>query len=173
MADYKKIPADSIVRPFLPVNYYDVIEYSFPAEYEITADDIQIAFWSDMPKWVNRLFKLRNWLVKPFGLKSGTSKMEKLKECITTGSDYDMMSVPAKSDKETVIALNDKHLKAYISIYMDKGDEKRTIAKSITLVKFHSWLGYMYFYAIMPFHWLVVKQMLKYTVDKLVKRERG
>ena len=63
------IPPDSLVNKYLPAKYSDSCECEIISDKEITADDIQISLWTDMPDWVNHLFKLRNLLVKPFGLK--------------------------------------------------------------------------------------------------------
>lgn len=172
MQDYNKIPTDSLVHHYLPVNYYDVIGYTFLGENDITPDEIQKSFWTSMPKWVDNLFKLRNWLVKPFGLKTDKGEVQKTRECIENGGSEGMMSVPAKSERETVISLNDKHLIAYLSIYIEKHESNKTTVKSITLVKFHSWLGYVYFYTILPFHYIVVKQILKYTVNKIIESKK-
>ena len=162
------IPSDSMTREFLPVDYSDSYEGEFTSTETITPDDLQIQFWTYMPKWMENLFKLRHILVKPFGLKAGegndTSKFE---ECIRSGGSHEVMSVAAKSENETVLRLNDKHLCAYLSVHIRKKEGDTKIVNVSTLVNFHYWLGYVYFYSIYPFHHIVVRQLIKHTLKRI------
>lgn len=160
---------DSLVSGFQPADYVDV----YVCEIEdkgITADDIMEVFWTDMPRWVTALFKIRNFLVRFVGLKGGGKDMQILKDCIRQGTSYGMISVPAKSPEETVLCLDDKHLKAYISVLMKDVGENRKEVYFSTLVHFHRRLGYVYFYAIYPFHHLVVRSTIKSTLKKLLSQ---
>ena len=123
---------------------------------KISPDDLMTAFWTTMPGWVNTLFKLRNALVRPFGLQTDNGDAKQLEKAIRSGRDYRMMSVVGKTDNETVISLDDKHLKAYLSVYA----EAHEIHLS-TLVRYHNRLGFFYFNLIHPFHTLVVKSMFR------------
>ncbi|MFV0417301.1 MAG: DUF2867 domain-containing protein [Dysgonomonas sp.] len=164
------IPQNSLVNKDLAVDYSDVYFCTVLGGLNITPDDIQVAFWTDSPKWVDNLFKLRNWIVKPFGLQQGEGKnAQKFEECIRTGGKLSFVSVPDKSPNETILCLTDKHLTAYLSVYIeDMEDDKRTIYLA-TLVNFHNMLGYIYFYTIYPFHHIVVKKILERTIKKLLK----
>lgn len=164
-----KISDEQLIIKYLPVDYSDVYVCEFTNNKNITPDDIQVSFWTDMPKWLNNLFKLRNIMVKPFGLKNNEERnLQQFEECIRNGNDYSFASVPDKSPDETVLSLTDKHLTAYISVYIkDLEDNKRTVYIT-TLVNFHNKLGYMYFYTIYPFHHLVVRNMLGHTIKKLL-----
>jgi hypothetical protein len=130
----------------------------------ITADDIQVAFWTVKPKWLKNLYCIRNTLVKPFGLKGDENKnAEEIERCIREGTSSGLMSVSDKSENETVLYLSDKHLSAHLSVYIEnEGNEQ--IVNAITLVQFHNWLGYTYFYVICPFHHIVVRKMLKHAI---------
>ena len=130
---------------------------------KISPDDLMVAFWTTMPPWLSLLFKLRNILVRPFGLQTGEADAERLEKAIRNGEKHGLMSVVGKTEDETVISLDDKHLKAYISVYIEAQD----ISLS-TLVQYHNTLGVVYFNLIRPFHKIVVKSMLRQ-----VMRERG
>lgn len=161
---------NSLVNKYLPIDYSDAYVCTVSGGENITPDDLQVAFWTDVPKWVDNLFELRNWIVKPFGLQHGEEKnIRKFEECIRTGGKFGFVSISDKSPKETIVCLTDKHLTAYLSVYIEdlEGNE-RTIYTS-TLVKFHNKLGYIYFYTIYPFHHIVVKKMLERTIKKLLK----
>ncbi len=164
------IPSRALISNYLPANYTDVFECLISHGKKITADDLMITFWTNSPGWVNRLFRLRDWIVKPFGIRpGGNASKEKLEDAIKNGGYYGFVSVVAKSDTETVISADDKHLKMYFSISTENpvtGQQKLTVT---TVVHFHNWLGYVYFYAIYPFHQLIVPSMIKHTVKKILK----
>ena len=90
-----------------------------------------------------------------------------LERLIREGGSAGMFSVCGKSANETAIALDDKHLKAYISVlFREDGSELTTVTCS-TIVRFHNRLGRVYFWLIRPFHGLAVKGMLKHVIRKL------
>ena len=134
----------------------------------LLADEIMISFWTTMPNWVNALFKLRNVLVRPFGLSTGENEERsgKLKEMIRKGSGSNgLMSVVGKTENETLVLLSDKHLDAYVSVFVDKKNNRKTVTTS-TLVRYHNKLGKIYFFFVCPFHKVIVKSILKDTLRK-------
>jgi len=150
------LPFHSTIAKYLPVDYHDTFSCTTNNLKNITPDDIMVAFWTTMSQWVSILFKIRHLLVKPFGLKTGKDEDFKQRElAIRNGIDHGLMSVVEKKDNETIISLDDKHLKAYISVYIE---ENKDIYLT-TLVKFHNKLGFTYFYMICPFHIIVVKSI--------------
>lgn len=161
-----KIPTDSMIATYLPVNYHDTFLCTINNTENISPDDIMVAFWTTMPKWLDILFKIRNLLVKPFGLQTGKRSTEELENAIRNGTEQGLMSVVEKSVNETIISLDDKHLKAYISVYIE--EEKDKSIYITTLVKFHNMLGVIYFYAICPFHIMVVRNMFKSAMKNLL-----
>lgn len=159
----------SLISGYLPADYNDVYSSTIKNGENITADDIQIAFWTEKPKWIERLFDIRNCIVKPFGLKSGKEEevtLNDFKESIKNGTECGLASVPAKSANETVICLKDKHLNAYMSVFITEPVNNVRNVYTSTVVHFNNRLGYVYFYVIMPFHCIVVKKMMSYTLKK-------
>lgn len=166
------IPQESVINNYLPSNYHDVFECSFITKHKITPDKIQVAFWTQNPAWVGWLFKLRNILVKPLGLEGATSDTRAVEDCIINCIPYKQFTVIEKTDSETIIRLRDKHLDAYVSMYLvENGDEKKLYCT--TVVRLHNMLGYLYFYPICPFHYFVVKSMLKCVVNSLENIEKS
>lgn len=157
------VPPRSLLAAYLPGNYHDCFTYNMNCRRKVSPDDLMVAFWTTMPGWVNMLFKLRNALVKPFGLETDNGDAKQLEKALRSGKDYRMMSVVGKTDNETAISLDDKHLKAYLSVYV----EAREIHLS-TLVRYHNRLGFFYFNLIRPFHTLVVK-----STFRRIMKERG
>jgi hypothetical protein len=162
------IPVDSLVRQYLPVDYTDAFVCEVTGVKELSADEIMISFWTVIPGWVNALFKLRNLLVLPFGLdtSNGRGRFEELKAMIRAGNGNNgLTSVVAKSGNETVILLSDKHLDAYMSVFISTKDKLQEVT-AITLVRYHNSLGRIYFFFIRPFHKVIVKSMLRGTLKK-------
>lgn len=154
-----EIPKGSLIEKFLPADHFDVHTYKVKIE-KLNADDIQVAFWTNSPKWVQALMNFRNSLVKLVGLKGGAKDIKAFENCIRTGGTYDMVSIPAKSENETVLRLDDSHLSALISIHIKKLDDTEKLVSATTLVHYHNKLGKFYFFVIKPFHHLVVRGML-------------
>lgn len=161
------IPADSLVNKYLPADYSDVFTCETTSDTLPTANDIVISFFADMPGWVNVLFKLRNFLVRFVGLKGGNGDNSQLENCIRSGGKYGFVSVPDKSDHETVLLLEDKHLNAYLSVHITNTAANVWDVSLITVVHFNNKLGNIYFAVIKPFHKIVVKSILKRVLSKL------
>ncbi len=161
------IPENSLIAAYSSADYSDAFECTFAREKKITADEFMIAFWTHSPQWINRLFALRDWLVKFIGLESGSNRSkEKLTEAIHNNGSYGFMKVEAKSINETFISANDKHLKMYFSVKIEEQGNKQLLTVS-TVVQFHNCLGRVYFYAIYPFHQFIVPGMIKFTLKGL------
>ena len=104
------IPSGSLTEKYLPADYSDVYACVTDTEKAINPDDIMVNFWTDFPSWINGLFKLRNFLVKFIGLKgTENDNVKEFEKSIRTGETYNFVSVPAKSNNETVLLLTDKH----------------------------------------------------------------
>jgi len=160
------IPSGSLIEKYLPTDYSDVYACEVGFEKEIIPDDIMVNFWTDFPSWINGLFKLRNFLVKFVGLKgTKNSNIKEFEKSIRRGETYNFVSVPAKSNNETILLLSDKHLNAYLSVHI-KSEEVRKTISAITLVNFNNKFGRLYFFVIRPFHGLIVKSLLKRSVKK-------
>ena len=157
------LPPHSILSQYT-ADYTDCFRGEFPGTERIPPEKLMAAFWTTMPGWLAFLFKLRNLLVRPFGLKTGEGpSREKLEEALNNGESCGFMSVAERTADETIVALDDKHLVAYMSIYIEGGE-----VFASTVVKYHNKLGVVYFNLIRPFHILVVKNLFKQMM-----RERG
>ena len=164
------IPADSLVREYLPADYTDAYCREVTTVKALSPDEMLIRFWTGQPGWVKSLFRLRNFLVRFVGLKGGEGlDTEAFEKSIREGGTYGLSSVRAKNERETVMLLTDKHLDASLSVYVaEEGAKKRVYA--ITLVKFRRTLGRVYFFVIRPFHALIVKSMLKRAIKQMLKK---
>lgn len=165
-----EIPENSRVKDFLPVDYTDAFVCETGYCGHISPDDVMVAFLTDMPGWVNALFRMRDFFAGLVGLKGakGGSAAE-LESCIRTGSRYRFVSVPLKTPRETVMLLQDRHLDAYISVFADEGKDGGVSVWAVTLVRYNKFLGLAYFFLIRPFHSLIVRRMIKRSVVSAIR----
>ncbi|WP_291883241.1 DUF2867 domain-containing protein [Chryseobacterium sp.] len=139
-------------------------------DYDIT--QIGKAFFTSGPKWGKKMFAFRNKVVKLFGLKTG-GETDAVKETdnftCEVGERVGLFKIFSKTSNEIVIGEDDKHLDFRVSLLFDKnrsGKDENSLMIS-TAVKFHNWLGVLYFLPVRPFHKLIVPAMLKNIIGKL------
>lgn len=106
------------------------------------------------PKWALWLLKLRDFIVKPLGIKASKSFKELIRE---------------ENSHEIILGTKDKHLTFYVSISCIETRCNEQIASITTLVKYNNILGKMYFVAIWVFHKFIVHKMLKRAIRKCDK----
>ncbi len=153
----------SLTRNLLHADYIDAFRCSADGKTDFSADDLQVAFWTGMPGWVNVMMKFRDLLVKPFGLKGGAGgSAGELEQCIRSGGILGLFSVAAKTEHETTVSLADMHLNAWMSVMIQGSD-----VYAITLVKYNNRLGRVYFFIIGPFHKIIVRSALASAVRRL------
>lgn len=151
-------PADSLAAKYLPADYADAFECTCPLPAEVTPDDILDGFRTAAPGWVEALMKLRNQLVRPFGLKHGNGK-EPSKSVLGQVTD--------RSESETVSSLDDKHLLFYVSVRLVRETPEAARVLMGTIVHLHNRLGKVYFTVIRPFHKIIVQSSLRRVLRKL------
>lgn len=140
------IPQESkILDGFETLNYSDVyqIKKATHKSAEVISKEIM-----KIPDWVNFLFKLRNSLVKVFGL-----KVDKQND-----NEDTFFTLITKSEDEIVMGEDDKHLNFRASIMVDR--LQNTISL-ITAVHFNNLWGRIYFLPVKPFHKIIMKSLLK------------
>lgn len=166
-----QLPDKSQIKTYLPANYEDTFccKLDSATPLNATTDDLMVSFWTQSPKSVQTLFEIRNKLVKLVGLKGETKDNKLVENCIRNGVDYEMFSLAYKDHKETILKLSDKHLSTYISILKEQ-NKTNTLIYVSTIVHLHNTLGYLYFYPIIPFHKIVVKNMMKYTISRFIQK---
>ncbi|MCT2406475.1 DUF2867 domain-containing protein [Chryseobacterium antibioticum] len=141
-------------------------------EGNIGTAEIGRAFFTSTPQWGKKMFAFRNSIVKTFGLKTGADhnipqspdgfKLE-------VGEQVGIFKIFDKTDNEIIMGENDKHLDFRVSILYDKAqnNSKANFLTISTTVKYHNWLGILYFLPVRPFHQLIVQVMLKKMIGKL------
>ena len=123
----------------------------------INAAELSGLFFS-APKWITLLMKIRNAIMKPFGLKRGKDL-----------SDL----VHIETENLATISKNDKHLDLEIAFMTERVECNSQRISVSTKVRFHNRFGKCYFAIIKPFHNLICKTLLlraKNNIEKSVCR---
>jgi len=107
-----------------------------------------------MPRWMDALVKLRNVLVRPFGLKTSGADERSPRPLIG------IFPVIDETPQRIVLGLDDKHLDFRLVVDVSALGKASQVTAT-TLVQTHNALGHFYLTLIMPFHRLVVKTLLR------------
>lgn len=160
-------PTDSHIRSFLTkIDFEDAYAFQTAACSE-SIEEVYIKIFTTAPAWVVAAMRLRNLLVSPFGLKTEMDKRRpiSLKEGEKTG----IFRIYRIFENEVVAGENDKHLDFRVSVHRSANDSS-TITVS-TLVQYNNAFGKMYMSLIAPFHKMVVKSLLKSSLQRFHEKE--
>ncbi len=152
----RSIPSNSIIgKGFEKFDYCD--SYSTSVWSENSVDEFLTRLFK-VPAWVNVLLKLRDILVRPFGLQMGDEPVDDSLH-YAVGSRAVFFTVIDRTENEIVMEENDLHLKFRVSVLKEVHDGKSTVSMT-TLVEFNNWGGRIYFFPVKPFHVLIIKYLL-------------
>lgn len=144
----REVPA--VFGPDLPgADWADAHEILCAGE-AFTARDAAIAAIDRPPVWIDALLVLRNLIVMPFGLK-GTPRGP---------GRIGIFPVVSESPERVVLGFDDTHLDFRILVEVQAANEA-TLVRATTLVRRNNAFGRFYLAAIMPFHKLIVRRVLK------------
>ncbi|WP_298257647.1 DUF2867 domain-containing protein [Bradyrhizobium sp.] len=124
------------------------------AEAGLDARTAAMRIFSESPRWVTALLDLRNKVVAPFGLK--TSAEDEAKSEGMVG----MFPVLSETPERLVAGFDDHHLDFRVIVDVVPWGGGREVTAT-TLVLTHNWFGRAYLTAIMPFHRMIAKTLLK------------
>ena len=88
MKVYKSpLPENSRIIRYPDANYRDCFRCRLQNPWKVSPNQVMAAFWTTSPAWLKFLFRLRDLLVRPFGLKTGEGpSREKLEEALDNGA---------------------------------------------------------------------------------------
>ena len=110
------------------------------------------------PRWIERLLRLRNTIVAPFGLKkSGAGEP-------APGGMIGIFPVLSETPKRLVAGFNDHHLDFRVVVDVAPAGAGQQVTTT-TLVLTHNLLGRAYLAVIMPFHRLIARVMLRRVAE--------
>ena len=164
--EYSIPPDGSIITKDFPgrIDYTDAYSIRVNTGQNDTIDYFTARFFTSWPWWADRLLKLRNHMVMPFGLETGSVPDQ---GTISRSVHYPVgdravfFTVIDRTDTEIVMAEDDKHLYFRTSLFMDRAGHKEPATFYLTtLVQFHNLGGKIYFAPVKPFHKFIIKAML-------------
>ena len=133
----------------------------FAYAFRVTAPDAALdargaaeRIFSESPRWVKALLDLRNKIVAPFGLKTSAEREAKSEGMVG------MFPVLSETPERLVAGFNDHHLDFRVVVDVLPVGSGREVTAT-TLVLTHNLLGRAYLTAMIPFHRLIAKTLLK------------
>ncbi|WP_136482265.1 DUF2867 domain-containing protein [Cognatitamlana onchidii] len=148
-------PNTQIIRKALSrIDFSDTFSVT---NHKDSLETITHLIFGTMPKWVMFLMRLRNTIVKLFGLK--TDMEEDFKPHYKSGESIGFIKVFSVASNEILLGADDKHLDFRVSVF--NSEQHQHNIKVTTLVKYNNLFGKIYMNLIKPFHVLIVKQMVK------------
>jgi len=117
------------------------------------------------PKWVAFLFKIRNSIVKFFGLKTGIP--DDYNEDFKVGGYVKFFKIYDIATNEIILGANDNHLN-FRAIVSNTENTSHNI-KVTTLVEYNNKKGKIYMNLIKPFHRMIVKRMVGQAYQAIEK----
>ena len=135
-----------LIDKYLPADYSDSYSKTIDARRQMTADALFDSMFCNFPWPVRMMLKLRDALVKPFGLKTGATFRDRIIE---------------RNDEEIIIGALDKHLNFWVSVYCSLSENGKQTVSVSTVVSFNNVLGRLYFAGIWVFHKLLANILFK------------
>jgi hypothetical protein len=133
----------------------------FADAFRVTVADVDLdargaaeRMFSRSPRWVEALLDLRNMIVAPFGLKtSGAGEPN-------AGGMVGIFPILSETPERLVAGFDDHHLDFRVVVDVAPANGGRDVTAT-TLVLTHNRLGHAYLTAIVPFHRLIAKTLLR------------
>ena len=165
MARVAKIvfPPESRLSPRLAgADYHDAFEADLK-DASLTASQIAYRALSATPPWVEAALKLRNLLIRPFGVKA----VRRLgwvgapaPRLLAPGDSFSIFAVEWVADDELVLGIDDRHLDVRISFLRRRLGGRNTYAVC-SLVETHNLVGRLYMLPVDPAHAFIVRSMMR------------
>ena len=165
--EYSKQPANSIISKDIKgdIHYIDSFGIEINNTNSYSIDYLVALVFSSIPGWTRVLLKLRDFLVKPFGLETGLVPEQKALDAslrYNIGDRATFFPVIDRSESEIVMSEDDKHLYFRISLLVEKNSHHNLdVIYLTTLVQFHNIWGKLYFAPVKPFHKMIMRSLLK------------
>ncbi|MBP2550303.1 hypothetical protein J2858_003239 [Neorhizobium galegae] len=146
-----QLPHPALLR----ADWADCYRLRVPARADLTAEDVARLALCWFPPWARLLLRLRDTLMKPFGLHS-------TRELAASHADrIGFFPMISRTDRQVVVGLDDRHLDFRLVIdVLDEGAGE-VLVSFTTLVYRKVLLGRIYIAAITPFHRLIVQASLR------------
>ncbi len=149
-------PASRLMPSYGRADFADAFSADLPEAASHDAEFIARHIFDHQPEWIAALLKLRDLLVRPFGLKRAA-------DLWTAGGDrINIFRVFGRYPNEIVLGEDDTHLNFRVSVLLQPPSDERSGRVIVTtLVFYNRLLGRAYIALIAPFHRMVVRGSLR------------
>ena len=155
------IPRESGIMHIYPSTHLaDAFAITLPAGATTNPEQLARFIFSQQPKWINALLKVRDVLVVGFGIKT-SSELAKL-GAEGRAKRVGIFKIYEYTPREIVLGEDDSHLDFRLSVFCQPSPgvvEHRLVLS--TVVHCHNRIGRIYIFIIKPFHKLVVRASLR------------
>jgi hypothetical protein len=162
---FTTLPAESRLHSYMQAgDFIDCVETN-PIDPKVSLSELTRRLMASQPRWMPAALLLRDALVAPFGIKTGSSLMENDAGTADTAADLSegdyvaFLQVREIHSNEIILGENDRHLNFRVTLFKPTPTSDRVFMA--TWVHRNNLLGRIYLAAIMPFHKAVVYQMAK------------
>jgi hypothetical protein len=175
--DDGRVERVAVPKRALDLSQFDRIDHSDAYRVRVPAGiDVATAaraFLTAPPRWVVALVRLRDRMVTPLRLKAvGWRAPDPSTFSLFAGARGGLFPVIGVEPESVILGEDDRHLD--FRIRLDIAGEFLTVS---TVVRFHGWLGKLYFRPIQPVHDLIFRATLEQTrrrlFDAAVTRRRA
>ena len=156
-------PAESRLSADLPAAYFHDAWEAALGEAGLSPVEIAERVLAATPGWAEALLRLRNALVKPFGVRAATAlgaRRPRPAGGWKPGDRFSIFRIETLDDAELVMGIDDIHLDVRISFLARRAGPASSYVVS-SWVKTHNWLGRVYMWPVAPFHALIVNSMMR------------
>ena len=110
-----------LIKKYFPANYKDFFRDKIYRKPYMSVNELFNLMFSQYPKWIMRMYYIRNLIVKPFGVKINKSFANMVIE---------------QNENEIFIGAKDKHLTFHVSLFCSDVKDKTQEVSITTIVKY-------------------------------------
>jgi hypothetical protein len=149
-------PAPDVGKVLIGAHFIDAYRVMVAAD-DLDAADAARSMLAEPPAWIDRLMALRHALVAPLGLKTEAGPGDRRER-------IGLFPIESATRNRVVLGFDDRHLDFRVVIDV-VGAGVVSEVTATTLVRLNNLLGLAYLTAILPFHKLIVRSMLRRVAD--------
>jgi len=151
---------DAAVAALAPVDYADAFRVYLPETVPLDPVAFAQACFTRVPAWIAVLMRVRNVLMRPFGLITDApgSAPHAAGTPVAPGQRLGIFCVYARTDDALLLGGDDRHLDFRVAVRVFPHPRMAVVT---TAVRFHNALGRAYFAVVAPFHRRVVPAALR------------
>jgi len=159
------IPQDArILRTYTRSDLSDAYAIALPADAVRDPERLARFLFERPSPWVAALMRLRDTMVRGFGIKTAASMRAALGENHGTGGRIGIFRIYHRDESEIVLGEDDRHLDFRLSVLVQRNGRQESGGATLvvsSVVKCHNRLGCAYLALVAPFHRLIVPATLR------------